>query len=951
MSITPLSLATGYADLEIYNGYQTFGFRFAPGANLSERRGDAFAGQVASGGQNYDDATPFKRKVYKSFLGGFGQLNDNKVSGGVGIGGDDTKFFYADAKTDRAGYLLPGPARNLVYNTYAASMLPVSGDQNPNAGDEYEVPRGVMPAALLSGGPVYQNSFTVGAAALNGVTNLRVLLALFDNTPATTVTLKADVYNGATLVRSFTTTYNPSTNSTINGWSWVTLSAAATNFLAATTYTVYFSVTNTPGTFVRPLGSIGCYALNPTIQARNSAPNTDWHTNIQIRPYFQICKPGTATPYKWMSSALKNAHQLLNGSTYINVAVLNSSWFNTGMTNGGGTNPNSPEVTFSGTYKSSIVWNNKLYVASSAGVTGWSAAQVAANVASTPTNPLDATFTMNSLINGYGKLYFVGAANNNGIIKWDGAFPVTGTTVVVAGTIGETTSPINRIFFYQGNLWAAKPEGLFCLYGDPATMGTVATNTPRILPMGDPFPMPHQAAGLFATVHQGSVYLNYKDRLYQYTSSATGTQVQIIPLPMPWYKLGNYHQIDGITSDGVNLYVSYNNLGVFSLINQTWHVVSEVYETISTEPTASGLTWVPSFASGPDSLYFRDGQGLVQLPMPSASSPFTRQVTLAEQNKCGYLVTSATNFEAAEMNKFILSMSLTCFMSSYCVLVRPVVYVPGTTDAYYPANFNTMLQQTFQQGLTRDRWIGPAPVTNNPANTPPLPSLVGTGPYTRDFSTHSISYVDSVGGDFVGSGPTWWTPYDFLTSNFSSEKNSYILNNFPVLGLPYDDLLQHPANLVQTAFVVYFFDPWAGQQQTVGQDIFAIDSLVVKYQTTQKYTAVYRFGLSMNALTEGRGSDMTQTEAEDVWEWLRVQFTRYAPLQITFKVRNVRDTNIGPTGLGNIIPNSETRTVLGFLQNPTDQYGNPIVFKDTNQPLPERVDFEFVSIFGENNGV
>lgn len=954
MSITPISLSTGYADLEIYNGYETFGFRLATGAPVTEKRGDGFAGQVASGGQNYDDATPFKRKVYDNFLGGFGQVSDNKVSGGVGIGGDDTKFFYADAMTDRAGYLMPGMARNFIYNTYASAKLPVAGDANPLPGDEYEVPRGVLPSALTSNRLTYSNTFTVGTSALNGITNIRLLLEVLDATINTTVTLNCEIWTTpTTLVRTFTATYNPSTYN-LNGWAWFTLSAAATNFLANTTYTLNVYATNTPGTYVRPLGSLGCYVQTTSTVTRNSAAQSDWDLANRIKPYFQICKPGTATPYKYWSGPLRKVHQVLNGSAYVNVAVCSTAWFNVAATATGGTAANNPEVTLTGVWTGSLVLNNKLYIATSNNLSAWSAGLLAVNSNAAPTNGPDVGGAgISSLIQGYGNIYFV-TNGGLGISKWSGTFPFAATVVVQPGTIGDPGTAITKIFFYQGNLWAIKPEGVFCLYGDPSILGTTATNTPRILPMGDPFPTPHQSAGSYATLHQGSIYINYKERLFQFTVSAAGTQVQVIPLPMPWYRLGNYHQVDGIASDGINLYVSYNNLGVFKYINQTWHVVTEYYETINTEPTNCGLTWMPNPTGALDNLYFRDSFSLVQVPMPNAASPYTRQVTLADQNKCGYLITSATNMDAAEMNKYVFSMVLACFMSSYCVMVRPVVYVPGSTDQYQFANINTVLQQSFQLGLTRDRWMNPRiPVDDPlvPGGNPKPGAMVAANPYSTDgLNTYSIA--SAVTSHFASYGPTFWTPYDFQGSSYSSEKPSYITwTQFAGNALPYDDLLQNPANFVQTAFIVYFFDPFGGQQSTTNLDPFVIDSLVAKYQTTQNYVALYKFALATNLLTDGRGSNMTPVEAEDVWEWLRVQFTRHAPVQITIKVRNVVDSNIATTGLQNIIPNQNNRVIVGFLQNPTDQYGNPVVMTDTNQPLPERLDFEFISIFGENNGL
>jgi hypothetical protein len=942
-----LCIDDGTADIEFWSGDSTgqyaagqgivgvWGFRYSSFSKVIEKRGDGFAGQVASGGQNYDDAEPFKRKVYENFLGGFGQVSDNKVSGGVGIGGDDTKFFFCDAMTDRAGYLLPGMARNQIYNTYAASVLSVSGDANPRAGDEYSIPKGVLPCDVVDYRYLFNRFTTV--SAINPVTTIRCLVNIRESVATFPITITCAVYLGAVFKTNFTFSITPSaTANNYNGWTWVNLTNAGFNFLAATTYDLYFSTTMSN---LQPNGPLwlGCYIGNPA----NTVVNTQVH---DIRPYFQICKPSSTIPYTWWSGALRRVHQLLNGSAYVNVAVMQTAWLNPSATATGGSVANNPEVTFGGAWTGSIVVNNKLYIASTTGITGWSPAVCAANNP-TPTNALDAGgLGISSLIAGYGFIYFV-TNGGLGIGKWNGTFPFASTSVVAASTIGDPGSTISRIFFYQGNLWAVKPEGVFCLYGDPAILGSVPTNTPRILPMGDPFPTPHVAAGSYSTLHQGSIFINFKDRLYQYTVSAAGTQVQVIPLPMPWYRLGFYHQIDGIVSDGVNLYVSYNNLGVFKYINQTWHVVTESYESISQEPTNCGLSWVANPVQGCDNLYYRDGQALIQIPMPNPGSPYTRQFTLADQNKCGYLITSITNMEAAEMQKYVYSLVMSALPARFCFKVVPVSYITNQSpSAAEPSpTFNSLLLSTVAQGLLRDRWVTPAQVQNN---------IIGTGvgqpvSITQVYGPTGVSIANTI-------APAVWKPSDFSNGQVSAEKFSYLTDNsgtavFTSYNPLYNiwDTLHNPAVYTQTAFVIYFWDSVPNQASASGSDIMAVDSLVVKYQTIQDYIALYKISLSASEQTEGRSFNQSGTDSESSWEWLRTQFTAHRPVLVTVKVREQVDGGLS----NNFIPNKTKRSFLGFLQNPSNQYGQPVVNKDTNQPLPERLDFEIVAAVGETYGI
>lgn len=870
-----LTIANKGADIEFTDGVDVNGFKLTQDRWMTEIRGNAFVGQVSSGGSNYQDAEPWKRKVYDNFLGGFGQLSDNKVTGGIGIGGDDTKFFYADAKTDRSGYLLPGMARNLIYNTITAAKIPVQGDSNPVAGDEFEVPRGIVPCAL-SNAYATHNTFTTSLSGFTGITNLRVLINL-QNTSLFNYTVRAKVYAAGSLVATFSLDLQPQLNyPQYNGWCWINLVSGAVNFAASTTHHIYFDCDST----VTPsVAAIGCYIG----QASNSYGNAN---NINaIRPYFQICKPATATPYKWFSSAMRKVEQLYDTatSTYFNVAILNTSYFNVAATSTVGSSAGSPEQSFVYPYLSSIVFNNNLYISWNDGGVNlglWMVLPANAKVnGSFLAGNATTAFTMKSPVAYGGYIYFFERTGRQ-MYKWTGNFPATGADapiqITAAGTIGQSLIGINKLFVFNGNFFVTKPEGIYQLYIDPAVMDTQPGNSPRIIEIQGAFPTYHPSNGLFVVQLNGAFYVNYKDRVLMFTPGTIGFQITPLVVPMPWYRLGYYHQVDGITTDGTSLYVSYNNLGVFQYINQTWHVVSEIYETIIAEPTISGLTWVNNPTGGCDNLYFRDSFSLVQIPIPNAASPYTRQFYQDSQNKCGYFISSGTNMEQAEIVKYVQSAVLAAVPSSCCFMVRPVVFIPGVaaTDPY--PGFSNILNVSWQNGLVRDSWMTPTALTTSAANGDVV--LAATQKYIAGGTLKANTVA-----------PTCWVPNDFASAFYSSEKLTYQVDTS--LTIPEQELLTNPAKFVQVAFIIYFWNPVLGQATTVGQDIMAIDSLVVKYQAVQDYLAQYQCTLDFHAMQTGTGPlALSKQQIEDSYDWLRSQTGRHSPLRVTFRVRKTGTT-------------------------------------------------------------
>jgi hypothetical protein len=864
-----LTIASNSADIEFTDGVDTYGYKYAKTSQVVETRGSAFVGQIATGGTTYQDAEPFKRKVYDNFSGGMGQESDNKTFGGTGIGGDDSKYFYGDCYTLRGGYLLPGMARNLIYNTVSATTkTPISSGLDPLGGDEMEVPRGVVPTTLYSATPKIPTSFTTGSSGPT-VTNVRILLQFKQLTSA-----GVDVYGiladatGLTTLTTFVGTVPAGTSQNYTGFKWVTLNNAGITLSASTTYQwqFYCNATN--------FAAIGCY-----VGASN-----------QLNPYFQLMT--SATPFKYWANPLIKMEQILNGTTYINAAITNSTWFNTALTNSGGTTPAaSPEVTLTGTYMGSIVFNNLLYISTTTACYAWDSVKVAANTAAPSAGPDALVGNMGSPVAWGNYIYFTGGTNNTAIYKWTGVMPAVLNTnlflIVSAGTIGSTATTINKLFFFQGNLWVIKPEGLFQLYIDPVIMDTNPGNTPRIVPVVTDLPSSHQDTGKWAVVHQGMIYFNYRDRIYQVTPGTGGPpQVTVLALPQPWYNLSYYHYVNGITSDGVNLYVSWNNLGVFAYANQTWHPITEFYETVGGEGVGSGLRWLPNPTSAPDYLFCGDFRTIIQLPVPNAAAPYTSQVYQNHQNKCGYLITSAWDGDLAEVQKYIHSLVMRAVPSGFSYKVSAVAYQSGNN-----ASFKTLLLYSFWDGLVRDNWISP---TSLSIATPLKVS-------TTRINSSDVAVANTL-------APACWVYTDFNNAFYSSEKLAATTTNSTTTPAT-TDVLTNPPKFVKTAFIIYFWNPTAGQQATAntGTELMAIDSLVVKYQPPLDYIASYQITVDFRSEASGtKAAAKTRTPAQidaDA-EWLRSKTGQHSPVQVTMKLNS-----------------ATTKTFLAFLQNPTTTYG------------------------------
>jgi hypothetical protein len=902
-----LTIANNGADLELTDGTDTYGFKFAAGSRLLENRGDAYAGQISSGTQTYADAEPFKRKVYDNFLGGMGQTNDNKVYGGTGIGGDDTKYFYGDCKTDRGGYLLPSMARNLVYNTIAGQKTPISDGIDPVAGDEFEVPRGVMPLPLSGRGQtatLNQGSFVTTGAT---VTRVRVLVYIRQQISGGTFLVSIDLKDGVT-THHYEAILDLSTT-TFTGWKWATLPLAGGTGALVAGHTITYFVYGEPSNDGKV--AVGCYA--------NDTPDTN-----SLHPYFQLMT--SVTPFKYWANPLQKVEHIDNGAgVYANIALHSTGMFNLGDTTTAGTAGTSPEKLYSsGTYMSSLWFNSKLYVSVTTGMIGFNYAAATTNGAA-PTNVLDPNALLRNMVEWGGKIYGTGALDR-AIYKWDGVFPIVlGTNlikIVNGDTIGQAGTPINRLLVFQGNLWVIKPEGLFQLYADPVIITTDPGNTPRIVPVVTDLPSPHAATGKWHCAHQGMIYFNYRDRLYQVTPGAAGPpQVTVLSLPMPWYRLSYYHYVNGLSSDGVNLYASWNNLGVFQFVNQTWHPITEFYEQVAVESQSSGLRWVPNPTAAPDSLFVGDGRTIVQLSVPGAAAPYTSQIYRNHQNKCGYLITSATDFEQAEITKYIHSLVMRVVAGGHRYKVVGVLWQTTGTDGNpgLAPSFKTILEDTFIEGLNRQDWNRIFNVDNGESD----PHII-----TKKISAPGVYTANTL-------SPGYWLDSDFNNQGYQAEKLA-VMTTDTTTTPPATNILTAPVKAVMTQFIIYFWNPTPGQHATTGLALMAVDSLIVKYQSIQNYIPLYQCTIDFQAMVSGTGAmALTTTQIEDSYDWLRSQTGRHSPLQATFRVRRTGTTA------------QKTKTILFFPQNPGWISDPTTTVTNAGDPLIKTVGLQMMSVQSE----
>jgi hypothetical protein len=842
-----LTLAAKNCDIEIMNAAgDVYGFP-VHAVTISEDRASKLAESTGETAPTIKSAGPFETMEITDWSYGYGQTSMDRVEGGVaGMGGNPAQYFYGDCFTLRPGKLLPGMSRDMVYNTIgAAQKTPISDGVDPVAGDEFEVPRGVVP---LNGNSTFSNvNFTAASTVV--ITSIRVL-AYLRNVSNSNLTLTATLIDSGGTVGTYSLVINLNTAGNYTGWKWITLPKISGTGTITSGRQTSFSASSSPV----DSGVIGCWIGAGDI----------------INPYFQLMTG--ATPFKYWANPLQKVEQLLNGSTYVNAAITAGAYFNTAATATAGTAGTSPERTFTGAICGSLVFNSNLYI----GATGviqtqmFTPAQVATNAAATGANTTTA-FSMGPSVAHGGLIYGVGG-NTTQVFKWTGAFPIaTGSIsggvgnweiIISPNNIGDIGTNITNLAIFQGSLYIFKPEGLFKVV---SAIGDITTNkVPEVIQVWAA-PVQLASTGKWVCEHQGKLYFNFRNLVVELVMQEDKPTITRYNPSPPWYRLSFYSYINGLTSDGQTLYCSLNNFGISAYNGQGWHPIAEFYEQVAVENQSSGLRWLPDPTGAPDYLFCGDGRTLLKIPIPNVNQPYTSQIYQNHQNKCGYFITPEWTGNLADMVKNMRSVILRAIPNGWSYKLVAVVRQPGDT-----ASFKSTLEKTWFDGLIRDNWTNPT----------------GLGGLSPSFVATTIMLVSNVPLPHIVSvpntlAPACWVSSDFDNASYQSQKLTVATTDTTTTP-PTTETVTKPVKLVKTQFILYFWNPVAGQAATTGVEVMSVDAVDFKHLPKQKYVARYGISLDLKALARSGTVVKTVAQVNTSTKWLRDQAVAGDPLQFKF---------------------------------------------------------------------
>jgi hypothetical protein len=846
-----LTLAAKNCDIEIMNAAgDVYGFP-VHAVTIPEDRASKLAESTGETAPTIKSAGPFETMEITDWSYGYGQTSMDRVEGGVvGMGGNPAQYFYGDPFTLRPGKLLPGMSRDMVYNTIgAAQKTPISDGVDPLGGDEYEVPRGVVPISAQS------NFFSQGtfvAASAATITNIRLLLFI-RNLSSSTVTINITLQDVSTSLGTYALTVNLNTATNFTGWKWFTIpkTLGVGTLTNGVQHWLNISISASGQALV------GCYAQSGI---------SGYATN-QIFPYFQLMT--SATPFKYWANPLQKMEQLLNGSTYVNAAITAGAYFNTAATATAGTAGTSPERTFTGAICGSLVFNNNLYI----GATGviqtqmFTPAQVATNAAATGANTTTA-FSMGPSVAHGGLIYGVGG-NTTQVFKWTGAFPIaTGSIsagvgnweiIISPNNIGDIGTNITNLAIFQGSLYIFKPEGLFKVV---SAIGDITTNkVPEIIQVW-PAPVQLASTGKWVCEHQGKLYFNFRNLVVELVMQEDKPTITRYNPSPPWYRLSFYSYINGLTSDGQTLYCSLNNFGISAYNGQGWHLIAEFYEQVAVENQSSGLRWLPDPTGAPDYLFCGDGRTLLKIPIPNVNQPYTSQIYQNHQNKCGYFITPEWTGNLADMVKNMRSVILRATPNGWSYKLVAVVWQAGTSSS-----FKNLMEKTWGEGLLRDSWASPTDTTG-------AVSQFVRGIVTTKVSTSGIPLANTL-------APACWVSSDFDNASYQSQKLAVATTDTTTTP-PATETVSNPVKLVKTQFILYFWNPAAGQAATTGVEVMSVDAVDFKHLPKQKYVGRYGISLDLKALAEIGTVVKGVAAVNTSTKWLRDQAVAGDPLQFKF---------------------------------------------------------------------
>jgi hypothetical protein len=325
-----------------------------------------------------------------------------------------------------------------------------------------------------------------------------------------------------------------------------------------------------------------------------------------------------------------------------------------------------------------------------------------------------------------------------------GGLPVA---VINSNKIGQTGTLINGVVIFQGSLYVFKPEGLYKIVS--AISDISAAKVPEIIKVWTPpggVAMAH--TGRWFVEHAGKLYFNWKNLVVELVMQEDKPTITYYNPSPPWYRLGYYSYVNGLTSDGVNLYCSLNNFGISAFNTKGWHLITEFYEQVAVEGQPSGLRWLPNPTGAPDYLFCGDGRTLLKIPIPNTGQPFTSQIYQNHQNKCGYWISPEWTGNLGDAEKNLRSVILRAVPNGWSYKLVAVVWQSGTS-----VSFSTLLGYTFWDGLVRDSWTSPTTL------------------FTPDPLKVSTTKITGAGAPVANTlAPASWVSTDFDNASYQSKK-------------------------------------------------------------------------------------------------------------------------------------------------------------------------------------
>jgi hypothetical protein len=255
-----------------------------------------------------------------------------------------------------------------------------------------------------------------------------------------------------------------------------------------------------------------------------------------------------------------------------------------------------------------------------------------------------------------------------------------------------------------------------------------------------------------------------------------------------------------------------------------------------------------------------------------------------------------------DTEKNLRSVILRAVPNGWSYKLVAVVWQTGTSSS-----FRNLLEKTWREGLSRDSWSGPS-----------VNSLNMFQVVTQKVDPNSNTFLANT------LAPACWTATDFDNATYLSKKQAVATTNTAVTPNTTESV-KYPAKVGKTQFILYFWNPVAGQSSTTGTEVMSIDTIVVKHLPKLKYVARYRLALNLAALADIGSVPKSAATVHAEVAWLRTQWVSGDPLYFRF---------YDMTG--------SVKQVEGVIQgNHADVL--PLA-KGQNKIFPERADFNVLSI-------